>query len=218
MKRRWHPQAIPWPFSLLYNAISSSQIFQHHYDLVADEILTYRSQGSLLDVGTGPGWLLMKIHDKAPQMKLVGIDYSAAMVDVAKKNTSALANGVEIRQGDAANLQFAEKSFDIVVSTASLHHWKEPITGINEIYRVLKNGGVSLIYDVVKDIPESIYAEARRQFGKFKITLFWLHSFEEPFYTQEKFKALAEPTLFKDCKSRFTGLLYCIILKKPNPV
>lgn len=212
--KRWHPQAIPWPFSLLYNALSSSDVFQRHYDMVADEILGYRKEGSLLDVGTGPGWLLLKIHQKAPQMRLVGIDCSDAMVTVAKKNLAAIADGTEIRRGDAANLQFPEKSFDIVVSTASLHHWKEPIVGINEIYRVLKDGCVALIYDVVKDIPESILAEARRQYGKWKMTLFWLHSFEEPFYTQEKFKALAEPTLFREGSSKFTGLLFCLILKK----
>ena len=54
-----HPEGIPWPGSVLYNAISSSAIFQRHYELAARDILSHCSQGTLLDIGTGPARLLM---------------------------------------------------------------------------------------------------------------------------------------------------------------
>lgn len=211
-----HPEGIPWPGSALYNALSSSAIFQRHYELVAKDILNYCSQGVLLDIGTGPAWLLLKIHQDSPKMRLVGIDSSPAMVTKARQNIEAagLFDYIEAKEGNADHVPFPDCSFDIVVSTASIHHWKEPTVGLNEVYRVLKEGGYALVYDLVSDTPAPIMEETRREFGRCKATLFWLLSFEEPFYTQGNFKALAKGTLFKSGQTCFVGLLCCLILKK----
>jgi ubiquinone/menaquinone biosynthesis C-methylase UbiE len=181
--------------------------------MVTDDILRYCKGGRLLDIGTGPAWLLLKIHNKAPQFRLVGIDSSSAMVTKAKENTAKV-ESIEIKEGNAANVPCPDNSFDIIVSTASLHHWKEPVKGLNEIWRLLKNNGFALVYDLVRDTPQSALDDCKRQFGSLKTTLFWLHSFEEPFYTQENFKALAGQSLFKDCRTEFLGLLYCLIMEK----
>ena len=211
--KRIHPESIPWPGSVFYNSISSTAMFQHHYELVADDISSYCTHGLLLDIGTGPGRLLLKLHQKSPQMQLVGIDSSPAMVTKAKENTTGV-ESIDIREGNASNIPFSDGHFDIVVSTASIHHWKEPTKGLNEIWRVLKRGGRALIYDLASDTPQSILADCRREFGRFKTTLFWLHSFEEPFYNRRNFEALAQSTLFRNCQARFVGLLYCLIMKK----
>ncbi len=213
LMKRLHPESIPWPGSVLYNLISSTAIFQRHYELVADDVLNYCKEGSLLDIGTGPGWLLLKLHQKAPQMKLVGIDSSSAMVVKAKENVAGV-ESIEIKQGNADNIPFPDDCFDIVVSTASIHHWKQPTVALNEVYRVLKKESFALIYDLVSDTPQPVLDDCRRKFGKLKFTLFWLHSFEEPFYSQQNFQALARSTPFGDCQTKFLGLLYCLILKK----
>jgi SAM-dependent methyltransferase len=62
---------------------------------------------------------------------------------------AGVADRVEFRVGDVASLPFADASFDAVVSTFSLHHWPDPAKGLEEIYRVLRPGGVARIYDVV---------------------------------------------------------------------
>jgi ubiquinone/menaquinone biosynthesis C-methylase UbiE len=213
LMKLFHPESIPWPGSALYNAISSTVIFQRHYELIAGDILSYCSDGRLLDIGTGPGWLLLKLHQQNPKVRLVGIDSSPAMVTKARGNIACI-ESAEIKQGNADNIPFPDDCFDIVVSTASIHHWKQPTVGLNETYRVLKGGGYALIYDLVSDTPQSILDDCRRKFGKLKTTLFWLHSFEEPFYSRKDFEALAHSTLFGNCQTRFVGLLYCLILKK----
>jgi ubiquinone/menaquinone biosynthesis C-methylase UbiE len=211
-----HPEGIPWPGSVFYNAISLSSVFQRHYELLADDILNYCRQGALLDIGTGPAWLLLKLHQYATGMKLVGIDSSPAMVTKAKQNISAagLDRVIGIKEGNAQSIPYPDEHFDIVVSTGSIHHWKQPTVGLNESYRVLKKGGFALIYDLVSDTPSSIINDTRRKFGKWKTTLFWLHSFEEPFYSKVNFRELAVPSLFKEGQTRFVGLLCCLILKK----
>ncbi|MBE3143709.1 MAG: class I SAM-dependent methyltransferase [Planctomycetes bacterium] len=54
-------------------------------------------------------------------------------------------------------MPFPDRSFDIVVSTVSMHHWKQPEACLNEIYRVLKNNSYALIYDLVSDTSESTW-------------------------------------------------------------
>jgi ubiquinone/menaquinone biosynthesis C-methylase UbiE len=211
-----HPEAMRGVGAAFYNAVSASAIFQRHFDLVAGDILSYCSKGALLDVGTGPAYLLLKLHQKSPDMRLAGIDPSPVMLAKGKQNVSAtgLDGAIELKDGGSTNVPFADESFDIVVSTASIHHWKEPTAGINEIYRVLKKGGYALLYDVVSDTPKEILEQFSRETGRLKTFLFWLHGFEEPFYDCKNFASLAQPTLFKQGQARFVGLFYCLILKK----
>lgn len=160
----FHPEAIPWPGSTFYNAISKTSVFQRHYELIAKDILNYCSEGRLLDIGTGPAWLLMKLHQQSPRLRVIGLDASPTMVAKAQKNMAiaGLSDIIEVKEGKANHMPFADSYFDIVVSTGSIHHWKEPTACLNEIYRVLKHGGYALMYDLVSDLPLSILKERAR--------------------------------------------------------
>ena len=211
-----HPEGIPWPGSVLYNALSSSAIFMKHYELAAEDILSHCSQGTLLDIGTGPARLLLKLHQQSPGMRLVGIDASAAMVTQAKQNVAkaGLSEFIEVKEGSANHIPFPDQYFDIVVSTVSMHHWKQPEACLNDIYRVLKDNSFALIYDLVSDTPKSTWNEIKREFGRLKTRMFWLHSFEEPFYTRQNFEAIAQASLFGKGRTQLFGLFCCLILKK----
>ncbi len=211
-----HPEGIPWPGSVLYNALSTSSIFTKHYELAAQDIVSHCSQGTLLDIGTGPARLLLKLHQQSPGMRLVGIDSSAAMITEAKQNVAqaGLSEFIEVKEGSANSIPFPDQSFDIVVSTVSMHHWKESTACLNEVYRVLKDNSYALIYDIVSDTPKDILNEIKRECGRLKATLFWLHSFEEPFYTRQNFESFARSSLFQKGRTQFLGLFCCLILKK----
>ena len=214
--KRFHPEGIPRLGAILYNAISGSSVFQRHYELIAKDILTYCAEGSLLDIGTGPGRLLLELHRLSPGMRLVGIDISPSMVVKARQNMvdAGLSEAIGIKEGNAGQIPFGGDSFDVVVSTGSIHHWKDPTGGLNEVYRVLKPEAYALMYDLVSDTPTSILHEMARQFGSWRTSLFWLHSFDEPFYSRRNYESLAGPTLFQEGQTRFVGLLCCLILKK----
>jgi ubiquinone/menaquinone biosynthesis C-methylase UbiE len=49
--------------------------------------------------------------------------------------------------GDVASMPFPEGSFDLVVSTLSMHHWDDPTAGLAEIDRVLRPGARALVWD-----------------------------------------------------------------------
>jgi ubiquinone/menaquinone biosynthesis C-methylase UbiE len=214
--KTFHVEGIPWPGSVFYNAISGVDIFQRHYELIAADILRHCPAGSILDIGTGPGWLLVKLHDQAPDGSLTGLDISPAMVAKARQNLAkaGLAGRIEVRLGAAQSLPFADSSFDAVVSTGSIHHWNDPAAGLNEVHRVLKPGGHALIYDIVSDTPKDVLRESAHAFGRLKIWLCWLHSYEEPFYSLENLRGLAPLSRFGEGEIRFVGVMGCLTLKK----
>jgi ubiquinone/menaquinone biosynthesis C-methylase UbiE len=65
---------------------------------------------------------------------------------------------------DAKALEFADNSLDMVISTGSLHHWKDPLRIINEAYRCLKPQGEAWIYD---GYAEAADGDIQRSIHKF---------------------------------------------------
>jgi ubiquinone/menaquinone biosynthesis C-methylase UbiE len=214
--KKIHPEGIPWPGTVLYNAVSATSIFQRHYELIAQDVLNYCSEGCILDIGTGPGWLLEKLYQASSKLQITGLDISPSMVEKALENlkNAGLSDVIDIKEGGSDNIPFADNSFDAIISTGSIHHWKDSTAGLNEVYRVLKQGGYALMYDLVSDTPGYAMEKATQEFGRLKMFLLWLHAFEEPFYSHKDFHLLAHPTLFKDAQTRFVGVMFCLILNK----
>jgi ubiquinone/menaquinone biosynthesis C-methylase UbiE len=103
--------------------------------------------GTVLDVGTGPGVLLVEIARLRPDLRLTGVDLSPDMVAAAERNLEEFNGRASARRGDVADLPFPDDSFDLVVSSLSLHHWDDPRAAGPELARVLRPGGRVYLYD-----------------------------------------------------------------------
>ncbi len=213
---RMHPEGIPWPGSVLYNALSNTAIFLRHYELVAHDVAQYGAAKCILDIGTGPGQLLLAMRKRVPDARIVGVDISPAMVAQAQRkiNIYGRDHQVEVQVANANALPFKDGTFDRVVSTGSLHHWKDPIDALSELYRVLRPDSYALLYDLVRDLSKEICEDVRARFGSFRFALLWLHSFEEPFLNAEEMDELGKRTDFTVEGTKFTGALCCLVLKK----
>jgi ubiquinone/menaquinone biosynthesis C-methylase UbiE len=73
---------------------------------------------------------------------------------------------------DAAKLPFDDGSFDLVLSTLSLHHWSQPLECLTEVHRVLKPQHEAWIYDARRDTTKEVNAAFRRKYGWFLAVLF----------------------------------------------
>lgn len=139
----------------LYNAVAPP-ILRPLYRRVAEDVVTEPGLAGtaeisgVLEIGSGPGELAFEIARRLPGGDVVGIDLAQAMVDraAARARKAGLDQRVRFELADAAALPLAEASFDVVVSTLSLHHWSRPADTFAEIGRVLRPGGVVLIYDL----------------------------------------------------------------------
>ncbi|MDX1799223.1 MAG: class I SAM-dependent methyltransferase, partial [Candidatus Lokiarchaeia archaeon] len=111
---------------------------------ILSELKKYSLEGKLVDLGCGSGNLLVLISKKYPTLELIGVDISSEILELAKLKTQGneLTDNVDFRVGGADSLPFLDNSVDFIISSLSLHHWKDPSIVLKEIYRVLKHNGV----------------------------------------------------------------------------
>lgn len=133
------------------------------YRRIAEDVAdTAPDDATLLDVGTGPGVLLMEVARRRHDVQAVGVDAAEAMLAAAERNFGPYGARLLARSGDAAELPFPDASFDMVVSSFSLHHWADPAAAAPELARVLRPGGRLYVYDFLH-APFAQLTEAARQ-------------------------------------------------------
>ena len=185
---------------------------------IAAEIPVER--GRLLDIGCGPGDLDRKIAGRFPNLTVVGLDESEAMLRRAARGPRPA--NLEFRQGRVEALPFRDE-FDFALSVLSFHHWEEPVAGLEAAYRALKPGGRFWIYE---GNPEAPLAELRQDqaplWGWLRVPE-WLmrkglrgHGFTVAEMDDVVRPAVAK-TPFRTCEVVPTGSLLRVSLVKPAP-
>ena len=119
-------------------------------DIVATSEVTAPEGARVLEVGCGPGHLSVRLA-RRHGLDVTGLDLDPAMIERARANADGAVGGEERRLsflvGDVASMPFPDETFDLVVSTMSMHHWADPAAGLAEIYRVLRPGARALVWD-----------------------------------------------------------------------
>ena len=142
-------RAFDLPTAGMYDAMWAS-LLGGFYSRVADEMAAACPGGAVLEVGSGPGRLAVRLARSAPGLDVTGVDISPGMVELAKRRATEAglpSEQVRFEVGDVGALSYADGSFEGVMSTLSLHHWPDPALGLAEIHRILKPGGEARIYD-----------------------------------------------------------------------
>jgi len=154
------PEEIPAIGAFFYSKVPA-KLFRERLERIAEEIDI--NKGLILDIGTGPGFLPLAIAKKKTDLRIIGIDISKKMIEIANAHKRHLAN-VEFKVMDANHLEFEDHTFDMIVSTGSLHHWKTPLRVLNEIYRCLRYDGNAWIYDGYADITTGIHGFTAQEY------------------------------------------------------
>lgn len=107
----------------------------------------------ILDIGTGPGFFPMILSMAG--YHVTAVDYTEGMLAKAKENLleegcicgQDLLHRVTFYQMNAQRLDFADQSFDVVISRNLTWNLEHPKQAYEEWYRVLAGGGVLLNFD-----------------------------------------------------------------------
>jgi SAM-dependent methyltransferase len=136
--------------AVVYDTLSRLLLGPFLTRIAADVAAVTPDGARVLEVGCGPGHLSGQLAGQHG-LEVTGLDLDPAMIARARANTGRLGNGNQRRPsflvGDVAALAFPDRSFDLVVSTLSMHHWADPTAGLAEIGRVLRPGAQAFIWD-----------------------------------------------------------------------
>ena len=124
-------------------------------DIAATAEATAPYGARVLEVGCGPGHLSIRLA-RQHGLDVTGLDLDPAMIERARANADRAGEGFgrllpwrlpSFLVGDVTSMPFPDGTFDLLVSTMSMHHWADPAAGLTEIGRVLRPGGRTLIWD-----------------------------------------------------------------------
>jgi ubiquinone/menaquinone biosynthesis C-methylase UbiE len=185
-------------------AKATRMAIESYYRNVAEEIVAHLATGSILDLGTGPGYLPIEIAKKSSEIQITGVDLSRKLIHMACANaaTAGVADRLNFQLGNAGRLDFDDSSFDMVISTGMLHSIKEPTKVLQEIYRVLKPGREAWVFDparVTSAVNREKWKASLNLRERFFFRLFQLAGLHKPIkvHTREQAQALIEKTDFK---------------------
>ena len=103
-----------------------------------------------LDIGTGPGQIPIRILGKIGLLNIIGLDRSPPMLAQARRNAerAGVSGRLRLAVGDGHSLPFPQGMFSIVICNSVLHHAREPVRLLREMFRVAAPGGVVLLRDL----------------------------------------------------------------------
>ena len=145
----------------MFDNISGRYDFLNHFlSLGIDTIWRKKAIRSLkklqprqvLDVATGTGDFAFETLRILKPEKIIGVDISAGMLEVAREKIAKRGVGdkFEVVLGDSEGLPFPDNAFDAVTVAFGVRNFEHLQQGINDMYRVLRPGGQVVILEFSK--------------------------------------------------------------------
>ena len=92
----------------------------------------------VLDVGCGPGALIAELVSRVGSSSVSAVDPSEPFVAAARERHA----GVDVRRASAEQLPFPDDDFDTSLAQLVVHFMEDPVSGLREMARVTRPGGV----------------------------------------------------------------------------
>jgi demethylmenaquinone methyltransferase / 2-methoxy-6-polyprenyl-1,4-benzoquinol methylase len=149
----------------MFNDIAHKYDFLNHFLSIGIDItwrkkvrklLSRKNPRYILDVATGTGDLAIELSKLAP-VNITGVDIAVEMLEIGRHKISkkGLESIIDLKEGDAENLEFEQNSFDAITVAFGVRNFENLQKGLKEMHRVLKKGGTVAIleFSKPKDFP-----------------------------------------------------------------
>lgn len=145
----------------MFNNISKTYDFLNHFLSLGIDIIWRKKAINelkndkpklILDVATGTGDFAFEALAILKPEKIIGVDISQGMLDIAKQKIAKrnLGDRFEIKLGDSEKLPFEANEFDAVTVAYGVRNFENLEMGLTDIHRVLKQGGKAVILEFSK--------------------------------------------------------------------
>jgi ubiquinone/menaquinone biosynthesis C-methylase UbiE len=107
---------------------------------------------TVVDIGCGPGDVVIRLARAAPHTHITAIDGSAPMIALARDAVRAagLDARITVMQGYVPGVSLEERSYDAILSKDLLHHLRDPAVLWKEISRLGRPGAAVYVMDLVR--------------------------------------------------------------------
>ncbi len=102
----------------------------------------------ILDVGCGPGNLIVELKRRQPAAEITGLDVDPEILNIARRKLHRHGVTADLIEASATQIPLPGP-YDIITSTLMLHHLnaEQKVAMLREVYRLLKPGGKFFLYD-----------------------------------------------------------------------
>ncbi len=105
--------------------------------MVYRDTIPYKSGGQLLDIGCGGGKYLLSMQQLGWQVE--GVEFNPTAAQTCKES------GLDVFPGELSAAAFPDNRFDVITARHVIEHIATPKSFINEIFRILKPGGIMVL-------------------------------------------------------------------------
>lgn len=144
----------------LFGRIVMSIVFDQGNAFLNDfvnELMSVQIDDRIIEIGFGTGKLIYKMAQQIDKGLIEGIDFSRAMVSIARKrNKKNIANGkVKIFEGNFDEMPYEKERFTKACSVNTLYFWPEPTHTAEKIAEILKpDGKLILAFEDIEQLKQ----------------------------------------------------------------
>jgi SAM-dependent methyltransferase len=132
----------------------------------------FRDGMSILELGSGPGFITRKLLERFPVSRVTAVDIDGALLDDARRYLGGDADRVAFVEATAHAVPLPDESLDAAYARFLFQHLTDPSAAAREVFRLLRPGGIFAITDVddgmwgLLDPPVPGYGPLRERFGQ----------------------------------------------------